>query len=203
MKVAMIGAGNVGSALGKRLQGIGHDVRWGVPDPTNAKYQALKNVTTPADAARDAEIVFLAVPWFAAQEAVQNAGPLQDKILVDVTNPIAKDFSDLVDLGGSSAAAHVAGWAEGARVVKAFNTIGANIMENPQFGQERASLLVASDYSGAKQTVMGLAEALGFAPLDAGPLSMARHLESFAWIWITQAVKQGQGRDIVWQLLRR
>jgi predicted dinucleotide-binding enzyme len=201
-KVAIIGAGNVGATLGKRLRDAGHTVRWGVPDPTNAKYQGL-DVTTPAEAAQNADIVFLAVPWSAAETAVQNAGSLAGKIVVDITNPIAEDFSDLVDLQGTSAAEHIARWAAGAAVVKAFNTIGSNVMENPQFGQERATLLVAADDGEAKQTVMGLAAELGFDPVDAGPLPMARHLESFAWIWITLATKQGQGRDIVFQLLHR
>ena len=153
MQIAFIGAGNVGSTLGKRLRDLGHAVRWGVPDPTNAKYQGL-DVTTPAEATQEAEIVFLAVPWHATEEAVKNGGGLAGKILVDVTNPIAADFSDLVALEGKSAAEHIAGWAQGAFVVKAFNTVGSNIMENPQFGQERSTLLVAADDIGAKQTVM-------------------------------------------------
>ena len=201
-KIAILGAGNVGAALGKRLRDAGHTIRWGVPDPTNAKYQSL-DVTTPAEAAQDAEVVFLAVPWTAAEGAVKGAGSLQGKILVDVTNPIAADFSGLVDLEGTSAGERIAGWAEGAKVVKAFNTIGSNVMENPQFGQERATLLVASDDVEAKQTVRSLATELGFAPVDAGSLAMSRHLELFAWIWITLAIKQGEGRDIVFQLLRR
>ncbi len=202
MQVAIIGAGNVGATLGKRLKEAGHTVRWGVPNPDDAKYQGL-DVTDVGSAAQGAQIVILAVPWQAAEQAVKSAGDLQGKILVDVTNPIAQDFSDLADLGGSSAAERIAGWAPGAAVVKAFNTIGANVMENPTFGDKRATLLVAGDDADAKAAVSGLAQDIGFDPVDAGPLRMARHLESFAWIWITLAIKQGQGRDIVFQLLRR
>jgi predicted dinucleotide-binding enzyme len=202
MKLAMIGAGNVGATLGKRLRDLGHAVRWGVPDPSNTKYEGLE-VAEVATAVAEADIVMLAVPWSAAEQAIKSAGNLRGKVLIDMTNPIAQDFSNLVDLSGSSAAEHVAQWAPGAFVVKAFNTIGNNIMENPLFDHDRASLLVASDNSEAKQVVMSLAEELGFDPIDAGPLAMARHLESFAWVWITLALKQGYGREIVFHLLRR
>lgn len=200
--VAIIGAGNVGATLGKRLRDLGHTVRWGVPDPNDPKYQGL-DVTTVAGAVEGAEVVFLAVPWQAAEQAVKSAGDLTGKILVDVTNPIAADFSGLVDLGGSSAAEQLAQVATGAHVVKAFNTIGNNVMENPNFGGQRASLLVAGDGVDAKKVVMGLASEMGFDPIDAGPLNMSRYLESFAWVWIHLAVKQGLGRDIVFNLVRR
>lgn len=198
----MIGAGNVGATLGKRLRDAGNNVRWGVPNPSDAKYQGLE-VTTPKDAVQDAEIVFLAVPWFSAEAAVKELGDLREKIIVDVTNPIGKDFSGLVPFDDSSAGEQIAAWAEGAKVVKAFNTIGFNVMENPQFDSGRASLLVAGDDAVAKQTVMSLADSIGFEPVDAGPLSMARHLESLAWIWITLAMKQGKGPNIVFRLLHR
>lgn len=202
MQIAIIGAGNVGATLGRRLRDTGHSVQWGVPTPSDAKYAGLE-VTTVPSAVQAADVVILAVPWAAAEQAVKSAGSLAGKVVIDATNPIASDFSGLADLGGSSAAEMVAQWAPGALVVKAFNTIGFNVMENPQFGQERASLLVAADDEGAKQTTLTLAADLGFEPIYAGPLSMARHLESFAWVWITLAVKQGQGRDIVFHLLRR
>lgn len=200
--IGILGAGNVGGTLGRRLRDLGHTVRWGVRDPSSAKYQGM-DVASVAETARDAEIVILAVPWPAAEETIRSAGDLSGKVLVDATNRIAADFSDLVPLDGSSAAEHVARWAPGARVVKAFNTIGSNVMENPNFGGQRATLLLAGDDAEAKKQVTGLAEELGFGAVDAGPLRMARHLESLAWIWITQAIKQDQGREIVFQLLHR
>ncbi len=201
-QLAIIGAGNVGVTLGKRIQNLGYTVRWGVPDPTVPKYQGLAVTTVPA-AVEGADAVFLAVPWSAAEMAVKSAGDLTGKILVDVTNPIANDFSGLVHLGDTSAAEQIAMWAPRARVVKAFNTIGNNIMENPRFGEERACLLVAADDLAAKSLVIGLAEQLGFDPIDSGPLSMARYLEAFAWVWISLAVKQGYGREIAFHLLKR
>jgi predicted dinucleotide-binding enzyme len=160
-------------------------------------------VTDVATAVEGAEVVFLVVPWSAAEQAVKSAGNLAGKILVDAINPIAADFSGLASPGDSSAAEQVAGWASGASVVKAFNTVGHNIMENPQFGAQRACMLIAGDDHTAKSVVMNLAAELGFDPIDSGPLTMARHLESFAWIWIDLALKQGYGREIAFNLLRR
>lgn len=202
MKLAIIGAGNVGGSLGKRFQDIGHNVKWGVPNSADAKYAQL-DASDVGTVVRDAAVVILAVPWTAAERAVKSLGSLDGKILVDVTNPVAADFSGLVELPGTSGAEKIAGGAPQARVVKAFNTVGNNVMDDPAFGTNRASMLVAGDDSGAKSVVMNLASEIGFEPTDAGPLNMARYLEAFAWVWITLAVKQGLGREIAFQLMKR
>ena len=87
--------------------------------------------------------------------------------------------------------------------MKAFNTIGAENMLNPQFGSMIASMLICGDDPGAKSIVSKLAEEIGFEAIDAGPLSNARLLEPFALLWIYLAVKQGLGRNIAFKLLRR
>jgi predicted dinucleotide-binding enzyme len=91
----------------------------------------------------------------------------------------------------------------GAKVVKAFNTVGFNIMANPAFGADRPVMFYCGDDAAAKQTVRPLVEQLGFEAVDAGPLSQARVLEPFALLWISLAYAQGQGRDIAFKLLRR
>ncbi len=202
MKFGIIGAGSVGKALGERLKAAGHTVHWGVRDPEGAAYTALGATTVPS-AVSDADIVILAVPWAAARAAITTAGDLTGKILIDATNPIAPDFAGLVGLDGSSAAELIASWPHGAHVVKAFNTIGSNIMEDPTFGGGAPALLIASDYPDAKARVMAIAGQLGFDPIDAGPLNMARYLEHFAWVWIALAAKQGLGREIAFRLMKR
>jgi predicted dinucleotide-binding enzyme len=97
----------------------------------------------------------------------------------------------------------VASWARGAHVVKAFNTVGANIMSNPRFGQVAPVLFYCGDDAGAKKTVHGLVAELGFDAVDAGPLTQARLLEPFALLWISLAYGAGLGREIAFQLLRR
>jgi len=202
MKIAVIGAGGVGDALGTRLRDQDHSVRWGVRKPGDPKYAGM-DARDILEAAADAEILILAVPWSAAEDAITQMGDVRGKIVIDAMNPITPDFSGLVNLGDKSAGEMVAGWALGARVVKAFNTIGSNIMEDPRFGDINTTILIAGDDEAAKNSVSQLAHDIGFTPVDAGPLAMSRHLEALAWIWITLAVKQGLGRDIVFQLLRR
>ncbi|MEP6755242.1 MAG: NADPH-dependent F420 reductase [Chthonomonadales bacterium] len=202
MNIAIIGAGNVGASLGKRFSAAGHSVKWGVQDPLDPKYAGL-DVTHVADSVVNAEVVILAIPYSAVESAIASTGNLAGKILIDVTNPIKADFSALEDLGASSAGLKVAQLAPAAKVVKAFNTVGNNVMDSPQFGDTKATMLVASDHADAKTAVMKLAEEIGFAPIDAGPLEMSRYMEAFAWVWISLAIKQGLGREIAFQLVRR
>jgi hypothetical protein len=87
--------------------------------------------------------------------------------------------------------------------VKAFNTTGAHNMADPRFGGQSASMFVCGDDAGAKRTVAALAEALGFEPVDAGPLTQARLLEPVAMLWISMALAHGHGPGIAFKLLRR
>ncbi|MBI2468125.1 MAG: NAD(P)-binding domain-containing protein, partial [Candidatus Rokubacteria bacterium] len=102
MKIAIIGAGNVGGTLGTAWAAKGHDVVFGVRDPREAKVQELLRATggkaraaSVREAAAAAELVLLATPWGAAQDALRAAGDLKGKILVDATNPLKPDFSGL------------------------------------------------------------------------------------------------------------
>jgi len=147
--------------------------------------------------------VVLATPWAAAREAVKAAGDLSGKILIDATNPLKPDLSGLALGHTTSAGEEVARWATGARVVKAFNTTGARNMADPRLGGQSASMFLCGDDAAAKKTVAGLAEALGFEPVDAGPLAQARLLEPLAMLWISMAYAFGHGPNIAFKLLRR
>ncbi len=156
-----------------------------------------------AEAVGASEIILLATPWPATRDAIQGAGELSGKILIDATNPLLPDLSGL-ELGTStSAAEQIAGWARGARVVKAFNTVGANIMANPRFDGRSALLFYCGDDAAAKNAVRGLASELGFDPQDAGPLKQARLLEPFAMLWISLAFSPGHSRDFAFQMIKR
>ncbi len=210
MRIAIIGVGNVGSTLGKGWAAKGHQIIYGVRNPGDGKAEAAVKATggkaraaTVKDAASAADVVVLAVPWGAAREVVKQAGDLTGKIVVDATNPLRPDMSGLVLGHNTSAGEEVARWAEGAKVVKAFNTTGAQNMANPQFGGQSASMFLCGDDAAAKKAVASLAEALGFEPVDAGPLTQARHLEPLAMLWITMAYAHGHGPNIAFKLLRR
>lgn len=209
MKIAIIGAGNVGGTLGKRWASEGHDILFGVRDPAREKYQSLVTQTggravlaTNADAARVAQVIVLATPWTTTEAALADCGSLAGKIIVDATNPLGADLNlamGLTDSGGEQ----VARWANGARVVKAFNSTGFNVMDDPVLDGRHAAMFVAGDDAAAKGVVLDLASAIGFEAIDAGPLKIARLLEPMAVLWIHCAYRQGLTRDYAFSLIRR
>jgi NADPH-dependent F420 reductase len=210
MRIAVIGAGNVGGTLGKMWGAKGHEVAFGVRHPNDTKVQALVTATgnraravRVKDAVASAEVVVLATPWSAAEGALKEAGDLSGKVVVDATNPLKSDLSGLAIGHSTSAGEQVAGWAPRARVVKAFNTIGAAHMADPRFGTQRASMFICGNDAGAKTTVAGLATELGFDPVDCGPLTQARLLEPLAMLWISMAYAYGAGPNIGFALLRK
>ncbi len=204
-RIAVLGAGNVGGALGRIWLGKGHKITFGVPDPQKTKRQIVAGaqVARNQEAAAEADIVVLSVPWPAAQDAIRNAGHLDDKILIDCTNPLASDLSGLVLGTTTSAGEMVASFAPSSRVVKAFNTIGAGNYGNAQFGTERADGFYCGDHQDAKNLAKQLIAEVGLNPVDVGPLKNARLLEPLAMLWIDLAVNQQQGANHAFKLLRR
>lgn len=210
MKIGIIGSGNVGGALGSRWAKVGHEVIFGTRDPQGTDMQQLAAKTsgktragTLADAAREGDVLLLATPWSVTQQVIAGLGDLSGKILIDATNPLLPDLSGLALGTSTSAGEQVAGWARGAMVVKAFNAVGANVMENSTFDGHRPVMFYCGDDAGAKQVVRKLIDELVFEAVDAGPLRQARLLEPFALLWISMALKQGMGRDFAFELLRR
>jgi predicted dinucleotide-binding enzyme len=210
MKIGIIGSGNVGGALGARWAKVGHEVIFGTRDPHGTDIQQLAakasgktRAATLADAAREGEVLLLATPWPATQQVIAGLGDLKGKILIDATNPLLPDLSGLTLGTTTSAGEQVAGWARGAKVVKAFNTVGASIMGNPSFEGHRPVMFYCGDDAEAKQVVKKLIDELVFEAIDAGPLNQARLLEPFALLWISMALKQGMGQDFAFELLRR
>jgi len=131
MKIAIIGAGNVGRALGGAWR-TDHDITYGVRSPDDAKYADLDAATATNDAAAAAsDVVVLCTPWQGTEDAVKACGDLSDKVLIDCTNPLTPDFTALEIGHTTSGAEQVAAWAPGARVCKAMNQIGAPMMSRP------------------------------------------------------------------------
>ena len=203
MNISIIGAGNVGKALAQSWQAAGHTLVFGVKQPSDPKHQGLP-VDTVISAIEQAEVVVLATPWQATQELVEShQQALAGKILVDATNPLMGDLSGLSVPSDTSAGELVATWAPRAKVVKAFNTTGFNIMAEPLVKGTATFMPVAGDDADAKATVLALAKDLGFDAVDYGPLAGARQLEHFALVWISLAYRQGLGRDFGFALLRK
>jgi hypothetical protein len=209
MDIGVIGSGNVGGTLGSRWAAAGHRVTFGARQPESDEMKALvakagenARAATVAEAAANG-VLLLATPWPATREVLQGLGPLAGKILIDATNPLLAGLAGLEYGTTTSGAEQVAGWAPGAHVVKAFNTVGFNVMANPRFGDAAAAMFYCGDDKQAKSTVHQLALDLGFDAHDAGPLTQARLLEPFALLWISLALVHGYGREIGFQFLRR
>ncbi|MGH9225550.1 MAG: NADPH-dependent F420 reductase [Acidimicrobiales bacterium] len=194
MRIAILGTGRVGTALGTGWSNAGHDVVFGSRNP-DSDSASLSH----AEAAGQADVVVLAVPYDAAVDTVAAAGDLDGRVVVDATNPVGRPIPP----PHRSGAEQVAAASPGARVVKAFNTMGFETMADPVVGGQPALALLAGDDPRAKATVTALARDLGVDPVDAGDLGAARMLENLAELWVHLAMRAGQGRAIAFPLLRR
>jgi len=205
MNITIVGSGNVGRALGGGWKKAGHSVTFAARDPAGAKSAELKKegfAVAPQSESGKADAVVIAVPWTGIEATIAALGNLSGKVLVDATNPLTANLE--LALGFSDSAGEtVARHAKGARVVKAFNTTGANNMANSKYAAGKLMMPVAGDDAPAKKTVMALAADLGFEPVDAGPLAMSRHLEPMAMTWIKLAYAQGLGREFGFAMLKR
>lgn len=190
LRIAIIGNGNVGSALARGLRSTGNEVRAVSDDKRDV-----------AQVARWSEVALLAVPFSAIDDVVREAGPaLAGKIVIDATNALDSSMNLAVGFT-TSGAEELQRKLPKARVVKAFNTVFAEHMD---FGRLRDHLLtafVASDDAAAKKTVMELAQGIGFDPVDAGSLKNARLLEPLAFLNIQLGYVLGMGTKIGFKLL--
>jgi 8-hydroxy-5-deazaflavin:NADPH oxidoreductase len=183
--VSIIGLGNMASALAGRALAGGNAVELIGRDPVKAKElaAALGGATAgPAGAAPAGDIVVLAVPYASAAAVVSEYGDaLRGKVIIDITNPMSSDFTDLVTPDGSSGAQEIAKAAPAsAHVVKAFNTLFSNVLAAGPAEGRPVDVFIAGDDAQAKARVSAFIQSLGLRPLDTGPLPMARALENAA-----------------------
>jgi predicted dinucleotide-binding enzyme len=205
MRIAIVGSGKVGRALGSAWKAAGHGVTYAMREPSGEKARALAaegfGVAGLGEAAREAEIILLAVPWAEIPAVIDALGPVDGKILIDATNPLTPDRD--MALGFDDSAGETVGLlAQGARVVKAFNTTGAENMLKARAFPQKPVMFVAGDDADAKTIVQALADGIGFEAIDAGPLKAARYLEPMAMQWIKLAYA-GAGTQFAFALTRR
>ena len=172
---------------------------FGVPDSGKyreavARLGAQASIGSTAAAIAAAEVVILAVPYAAAQAVAGSVADWGQKILVDATNPLAPGLAGLSLGTVTSGAEQIAAAAHGARVVKAFNTTGAENMADSAYAGGRIFMPVCGDEAGARARVLALAALIGFDAVDCGELRAARYLEPLAMTWIHLAFKLGHGR---------
>lgn len=202
MCIAIIGTGNVGSAIARGLKSKGHDVLLGARDPQAADVAALAFATgatprSPAEAAAEADLIILALPWDVAETAVKVLGPLTGKTIIDCMNPLGMVGGALgLTVGHSTSGGEmVQGWLPGAHVVKTPNQVGAEMMAKNDHLSHRPVMFMAGDDAAAKARAAALLTDLGFAAMDAGDITKARLLEPFGMVWINQALFRGKGRN--------
>ncbi len=189
--IAVIGTGNVGAALGPEFAEQGHTIIYGSRDPSSDNVKALvtrtgdgTTATTPANAARDAGIVVLAVPGMLVAEITQGLGDLSGKIIIDPTNPLKRMDSGLTHGVATSNAEIIQEVAPGAYVVKAFNSLNWRTMVDPDSSGGPVSIPLAGNNDDAKATVAELVEGMGLEAIDVGPVENARWVEGMLMLWI-------------------
>ena len=207
MEIAIIGAGNVGSALGKGWARTGHRISYGVSDTGDSKYRARTEaikVGSVSEVVQEVSVVVLAVPFASLEAVLASAGDLSGRMVIDVTNPLRMGSKGLeLSMGFSqSAGEHVASLAPRASVFKTLNQVGYELMEDTTGYPVKPIMFVAGDDELRKPTVMELVSDLGFDAVDAGGLAASRLLEPFGTLWIHLAVNRKLGRDNAFAYLR-
>lgn len=209
MKVTVIGAGNMGAAFVKQLTRVGHQVSVTARNLEKAQAVATANpgatAVATSNAAATADVFILATGYADAVEALKSVGNLDGKLVIDITNPLTADYMGLTVGHSTSAAEEIAKAIPGAQVVKAFNTIFAQVLgDGADFGNDQiVPVFIASDNERAKQTAKALAESIGFATVDAGGLKNARYLEPVAGLNIYLGYGAGLGTSIAPTWIKR
>jgi predicted dinucleotide-binding enzyme len=201
MRIGIIGAGNVGRALASGSVRAGHEVVITSSSTEEAGHVASEVgatvVSSNAAAAAAADLLILAVPFEAVASIVEEVGVgLIGKVLIDVTNRFSPG-----QLDGTSNAELMQQMMPSAPVIKAFNTVFASHQADPVVDGMQLDGFVAGDDDAAKQQVLELVKSLGFRPIDAGPLAMARALEGMAMLNIALNVANGWPWQTGWKLL--
>jgi len=205
MHIAIIGTGNIGGRLANLLTSSPHEVVLGVHDREAIAACTRKYPTIPAKLATEAmdwaDTIVLAIPWTAVDELLSQAGSLADKVLIETTNPLLPDLSGLSNPGGRSAAEFIQHRKPAARVVKAFNSLGAGYLGNARIAGSIADGFYCGDDAEAKSISAELIAKAGLYPCDIGQLKNARYLEALAMLWIDMAVNQKRPGRFAFKLL--
>jgi predicted dinucleotide-binding enzyme len=201
MKLGILGSGLMGGKLGTLLARAGHDVVFSYARSDRKlkrlarKAKANACAGTPRDAARDADAVLLAVHWTRVDDVLKQVGTLSGKIVVSCTLPMSAGDTRLVVAHTSSGAENLEKKMRGARIVSAFSTVPSEVLFDVFANRrksERPSLAYCGDDKRAKRVAARLIQDIGFDPVDAGPLRIARYLEPFSLL-VAQLAYEGDG----------
>ena len=211
MRIGILGSGLMGGKLGTLFARAGHDVVFSY-SRSERKLERLareagRNASagTPAEAARAADAVLLAVHWSRVDEVLKQAGKLSGKVLVSCSLPMNKDDTKLVVANTSSGAEALARKARSAQVVAAFGTVPSEVLFSvyeSRRRKNRPSLVYYSDHKRAKTVAARLIRDIGFDPVDAGPLETARYTEPFTMLVAQLAYETSRGPKLAYRFIR-
>jgi len=208
MRIGILGSGLMGGKLGTIFARAGHDVVFSY-SRSEKKLEKLARdagsnarAGTPADAARDADVLLLAVHWSRVDEVLKKAGDLSGKVIVSCSLPMNADDTGLAVAHTSSGAEELAKKVPKARVVQAFNTVPSEVLFSvfeKRRRKSRPSLIYCGDDAKAKRVAAELIGDVGFEPIDIGALRMARYSEPFTMIIAQQAYETDRGPALAYR----
>ena len=208
MEIGIIGTGSMGRALADALSDAGHSIMLG----SRSRERGLEAAEEFGDAvsggsnqeaADFADMIVLAIPFDACGEIIHGCGRLEGKIVIDITDPIDIEELRVTLDNDTSGGEEVAKLTPGAAVVKAFNMVHAEVVENPDFGDDAPTCFYCGDDEGAKARVAELIEDCGLDPVDCGPLRASRYLEAMAGLLVQLSAKMGRGVDNAFLFVER
>jgi predicted dinucleotide-binding enzyme len=201
MKIGILGSGLMGGKLGVLFTQAGHDVVFSYArskqklERLAREAKGTARAGTPADAVRDADVVLLAVHWLRIDDALKQTGDLSGKVIISCSLPMNADDTGLVIGQTSSGAEELARKLRHAKVVSAFGTVPSEVFFDVFYARRGAthpSMAYRGDDGGAKEVAATLISDVGFEPVDAGPLRIARYLEPVALL-MGQLADEGDG----------
>ena len=211
MRIGILGSGLMGGKLGTLFARAGHEVVFSYAR-TEQKLKKLARdakgkarAGTPADAARDADALFLAVHWSRVDDVLHQAGDVAGKVIITCSLPMNADDTDLVIGHTSSGAEELARRVPDARIVSAFGTVPSEVLFDVFAGRRKVklpSLVYCGDDARAKRAAAGLIHDVGFDPIDVGPLRMARTLEPFTLLIARLAYETKGGPKLAYRFER-
>lgn len=202
MNIAILGVGNIGSAVGRKWARAGHHVVFGTRDAYSVKAQALRKafpdakIETVEKSLENAKVVLIAVPYGAVEETVKaNAGALADKIVIDATNkfgaPVVNNLKTILEAVPT------------ARVYRAFNTLGWELFENPQMNGGVADHFYCGADGDSRTVVEKLIAEVGNRPIWVGRNEKIHIVDALGSLWVTLALQRGHSREIAFKMLDR
>jgi 8-hydroxy-5-deazaflavin:NADPH oxidoreductase len=209
MRIGILGSGLMGGKLGTLFARAGHEVVFSYSrKPEKLKRlakEAGKNARagTPREAAENADALLLAVHWSRVNDVLKQAGPVSGKVIVTCSLPMNANDTELAIARNSSGAETLARKVRRAHVVAAFGTVPSEVffgVYERKRNQNRPSLVYYGNHRGAKRVAARLIRDVGFEPVDAGPLRMARYAEPFTMLMAQLAYEGNRGPKLAYRL---